>query len=182
MLLNYVFLLHILHCFLYIISNLCIVYFYYSSMFLVLFELCNLRHSSLFFFVFFSLFLFLSANLHCLSSSSYSSLLFVWLLFSVFVLFVDYYMYVLLSLHIFMVFHSFLLCNIGVQPATLKWSLITLEQDQLFINMLKCFTVCCIHLYKLILAIRPIWTMCIVQALAIGQIRGPMGGGLCKYF
>ena len=23
--------------------------------------------------------------------------------------------------------------------------------------------------------------MCIVQALAIGQIRGPMGGGLCKY-
>ena len=121
----------------------------------------------------FTVFLLLPSNLHCCLFDCYSGFLFY--LLTIICLF--YLVYTSSWC-----FYSFLLCNIGVQQATLKWSLISLEQDQLFINMLKCFTVCCIHLYKLILAIRPIWTMCIVQALAIGQIRGPMGGGLCKYF
>ena len=93
MLLNYVFLLHILHCFLYIISNLCIVYFYYSSMLLVFFELCCFVYAILdtlrFFFLhltssylryfnlqIFTVFLLLPSNLHCCLFDCYSGFLF----------------------------------------------------------------------------------------------------------
>ena len=91
MLLNYVFLIQILHCFLYIISNLCIVYFYYSSMLLVFFELCCFVYAifdtlRFFFFIWllptyfnlqiFTVFLLLPSNLHCCLFDCYSAFLF----------------------------------------------------------------------------------------------------------
>ena len=98
MLLNYVFLLHILHCFLYIISNLCIVYFYYSSMLLVFFELCCFVYAILDTLRFFFLHL----------TSSYLRY-FNLQIFTVFLLLPSNFMFVLFSLHIFMVFLLFTL-------------------------------------------------------------------------